>query len=151
MREGTGGPCPLRLRALVGPFQDGVQGRTERLAPGGEPVLDFGRHLGISLAVDDAGGFQAFELLSQHLLGDAGDGALEVRKALDFASEEVEKNHQLPTAFQQTQGGLDIGGGGDGGVGFRQVVLLAYFFVRTSHFRSIMAHSAWACKGVVPR
>jgi len=50
--------------------------------------------------MDDAIRFHAFELLSQHLLGNVGNGTLKIRKTHDLAAEEMKENDELPPAFQ---------------------------------------------------
>jgi hypothetical protein len=55
--------------------------------------------------------FHALQLLSQHLLGNAGNCALKVGKAHNLATEEMEENDELPSAFEQAQRCFNIGSG----------------------------------------
>jgi hypothetical protein len=50
--------------------------------------------------MDDAIRFHAFELLSQHLLGNIGNRPLQVRKPQDLAAEQMKENNQLPPALE---------------------------------------------------
>ena len=54
--------------------------------------------------------FQLAQLLGEHLLRDAGDALLQVREAQHLAVKKVEKDEQLPSAFQQAQAGLGVDG-----------------------------------------
>ena len=73
-------------------MQKGVEGGAERLAPVGEAVFDLRGDLGIEFAGDETVGLELAQLLGEHLLGDAGDEALEVGVTLDLAAEQVEED-----------------------------------------------------------
>jgi hypothetical protein len=61
-------------------------------------------------ARDDAVPLQLPKLLGQHLLRDAGNGALEVGEAQRPAAKEMEQDDQLPATLQPSDGLLDPGG-----------------------------------------
>ena len=63
---------------LLGPFQQGVQRRAERLPPLGEAVLHFRRHLRVDLSGHDAIRLHLAQLLGEHFLGDVGDEFFEM-------------------------------------------------------------------------
>ena len=65
---------------------------------------------------DDAVLLQLPELLDQHLLRHRGNRALELGKAQHATAEEMEENHQLPSAFEQLERFLDALGRGLAGV-----------------------------------
>src|ERR1700730_15557994 len=57
----------------------------------------------------------------------------------------MEQNHELPSSFQETERCFYVCGGGCGRVAFRHTYfLLTHFFVRTSHFAS-MLRNFWLC------
>jgi len=62
---------------MLGPIADGVKGADQGAAERGKGVLDHGRDDGVNLADDDAVLLEGAEGLGEHLLGDAGDLALE--------------------------------------------------------------------------
>jgi hypothetical protein len=80
----------------------------------------------------------AFQLLPQHFLRNAGNCALKVGKTHNLATEEMEENDELPSAFEQTQRRFNIGSGRGRPIALRHHTLLTYFFVRTSHYRSMV-------------
>jgi hypothetical protein len=43
------------------------------------------------------------QLLDEHLLGDRGDGAFELRETHELAVEQLEKNDKLPAAFENLE------------------------------------------------
>ncbi len=59
-------PCPVA---------DGGDGDAKGGTKGGQGVFDAGRHFGVNGAGNDAIPFQAAQVLGQHFLGDAFDGA----------------------------------------------------------------------------
>src|ERR1700682_2957421 len=57
----------------------------------------------------------------------------------------MEQSHELPSSFQETERCFYVCGGGCGRVAFRHTYfLLTHFFVRTSHFAS-MLRNFWLC------
>src|SRR6202030_1951460 len=98
-------------RTPVCPFENCIQSWTERLAPFGQSVLTFGGAWGYAGAMHNAVGLHAFPLLPQHCLCNAGDFTLKVGKTHNFATEEMEENDELPSAFEQAQGCFNIGSG----------------------------------------
>jgi hypothetical protein len=48
------------------------------------------------------------ELLGQHLLRNPGDQFLEIRVALYFSIEQMEKDDQFPSTFQQSKNFLSV-------------------------------------------
>jgi hypothetical protein len=59
----------------------------------------------------DAISLHALQLLPQHLLRNAGNCALKVRKTHNLGPEEMGENDELPSAFEQTQRCFNIGSG----------------------------------------
>src|SRR5260370_40750873 len=88
-----------------------MQRWTERLAPVGQSVLHLRWNLGVCGAMHYAVGLHAFQLLPQHLLRNVGNCALKIRKTHNLATEEMEKNDELPSAFEQSQRGFNISRG----------------------------------------
>jgi hypothetical protein len=99
-----------RCRLLLGPSQELVESRTERLAPLREVVLDLRRDFRVHNPRDDAVSLQLPKLLGQHLLRDARNRALEVGEAQGLTAEEVEEDHELPATIHPSNGLLDPGG-----------------------------------------
>jgi hypothetical protein len=95
---------------LLGPSQELVESRTERLSPVREAVLDLRRDFSVHSARDDAVALQLPKLLRQHLLRDARNRALEVGEAQRLAAEEMEEDDELPATIQPSDGLLDPGG-----------------------------------------
>src|SRR2546430_14076406 len=92
----------------------------------------------------------AFQLLPQHLLRNAGDCALKIRKTHNLATEEMETNNELPSAFEKAQRCFDISSGRGRRIALRHSILLTYFFVRASHYRSMVKNSYHCSHGGVP-
>src|SRR6266852_931028 len=136
--DGTDHRTPSVFRASICPFQDCIQRWTERLSTFGQSVFHLRWNLGICGAIHNAVGLHAFQLLPQHLLCDAGNCALKVGKTHNLAPEEMKENDELPSAFEQTQRCFNIGSGRGGCVALRHLASLTYFFVRTSHYRSLV-------------
>jgi hypothetical protein len=63
-------------------------------------------------APDDAISFHLAQLLNQHLFGHSGDRAAQLGKAPDVSAEEMEQDHELPSAFENAQHALDAFRGG---------------------------------------
>src|SRR4029453_18379622 len=94
VRTAWGRGLPLR------PREELVERRTEGLAPLGQVVLDLWRHLWVDDPRNDAVALELPKLLDQHLLRDGRNRALEIREAQLPAPEEMEQDHELPSAFQ---------------------------------------------------
>src|SRR5690606_1575123 len=62
----------LASQSLSAPFTEGAESFVERRARFGEGVLDLRRHLRVDLTVDEAVGLHLTQVLSEHLLADAG-------------------------------------------------------------------------------
>ena len=58
-------------------------------------------------SLDQFAFLQSTQLLRQHTLRDAGDGAFEFREAPDRAREETVQNNDLPFAFEDAESSLD--------------------------------------------
>ena len=97
-------------RLLLGPSQELVERRTERLSPLCEVILDLRRDFSVHDARDDAVFLQLPKLLGQHLLRDARNRALEVGEAQRLAAKQMEEDDQLPATLQPSDGLLDPGG-----------------------------------------
>ena len=95
---------------MLSPSQQSVERRAERLSPLGEVIFDLRRNCGVHDSCDDAVLLQLTKLLSQHLLGDARDRALQVGEAQRLAAEEMKENHELPATLQHSEGVLDPDG-----------------------------------------
>jgi hypothetical protein len=52
------------------------------------------------------------QLLRKHLLRDTGDGSLEIREPKHLAAEEMEQDHEVPSALEDADGPVDAGRGG---------------------------------------
>ena len=113
-------PFDLELGAGIGstdtahlrPFEQGVERRAKRLAPGREAILHFRRHLIVNDSPHDPIGFQLAELLREHLLRDPRYRALQVGEAQNLAAEQMEQDQQLPPAFDELERLLDAVRGG---------------------------------------
>jgi len=99
-----------RRRLLLGPSQEFVESRTERLPPLREAILDFRRDFSVHNARHDAVSLQLPKLLGQHLLRDARNRALEVGETERLAAKEMEEDDELPATIQPSDGLLDPGG-----------------------------------------
>ena len=95
---------------MLGPSQEFVERRTERLPPLREVILDLRRDFSVHNARDDAVPLQLPKLLGQHLLRDARNRALEVGEAQRLAAKEMEEDDELPATIQLSDGLLDPGG-----------------------------------------
>src|SRR4051812_4433514 len=87
-------PIREQLRPLVGPRQNGVERRAEGLTPRREAVLHPRWYLGIDRPYHDAVGLQTAQLLPEHLLGDGGYGALQIREAHHLAPKEMKRSEE---------------------------------------------------------
>jgi hypothetical protein len=99
-----------RRRLLLGPSQEFVESRTERLPPLREAILDFRRDFSVHNARNDAVSLQLPKLLGQHLLRDARNRALELGEAQRLAAKEMKEDDELPATVQPSDGLLDPGG-----------------------------------------
>jgi hypothetical protein len=105
-----------RRRLSLGPRQEFVERRTERLPPLREVILDLRRDLSVHNARHDAVPLQLPKLLGQHLLRDARNRALEVGEAQRLTAKEMEEDDELPATIQLSNGLLDPSGGRRGRV-----------------------------------
>ena len=102
------------LLAQRRPFQQGVECWTESLAPIGQPVFDLGRHLMVDDSPHHAVVFHLAKLLDQHLLGNCGNGPLQLRESQDVPAEQMEEDQELPPALEDLERLLHVPRGGDG-------------------------------------
>jgi hypothetical protein len=58
-------------------------------------------------APHEAIGFHLTQLLGEHLLGDGGDRALQIREAPHLAAEEMKQDHQFPAPLENPEHVLD--------------------------------------------
>jgi hypothetical protein len=90
-----------------GPSEQGIEHRTQGLTPVREAVLHLRRNLRVRDPSHHAVSLHLPELLAQHLLRYGGYRSLQLREALDLASEELEQDHQLPPTLEELQCCLD--------------------------------------------
>lgn len=91
---------------LFAPGFDALEHRPERLADGGQGILDPGRHFGEDFPVDEPFGFEGFELVRQRGVGD-DDLLLELIEALRPFGELLQ-NQNRPFAGEELLG-RDVG------------------------------------------
>ena len=109
--------CRLVLRNSeaifqIYPLQQRVQCWTQSLPPLRETVFDLGWHLVMNEAAYDPIPLHLSKLLNQHLFGHSGDRAPQLGKAPDVTAEEMEQDHELPSAFENAQHAFDALRGG---------------------------------------
>jgi len=127
----TSPPCSHVLPA-VGPLQNRVQCRTQRLTPWRETVFHSGRHFRIGLTDDDAIRLHSAKLLAKHLLRDIRNCALQIGKAQHFATEQMKEYDEFPASFENAKGCFHVLGGRQWRIFFGHTfTLVAYFPVRT--------------------
>jgi hypothetical protein len=89
-------PCVAVVSALllsqIGPLQDGVQRRTECLAPRRETVFHLRRYLGVDFAHDNPVSLHLTELLAEHLLRDVRNRSLQIREAQHLAPKQMKQD-----------------------------------------------------------
>ena len=101
------------LIALGGPFEKRIESRAKCLTPVGQAVFDLGRDLMMNDAANDPVGFHLAKLLDQHLLRDRRDRALQLGESKHLSAKQMEKDHELPSPFQNLERLLDAARSGD--------------------------------------
>ena len=125
-------PTCSHVLPAVGPLQNRVQCRTQRLTPWRETVFHSGRHFRIGLTDDDAIRLHSAKLLAKHLLRDIRNCALQIGKAQHFATEQMKEYDEFPASFENAKGCFHVLGGRQWRIFFGHTfTLVAYFPVRT--------------------
>jgi hypothetical protein len=74
----------------------------------GQTVLDARRNLSVSGAAHQAVALERSQLLGEHLRGDTGESALEIREAARLSLEEQKDDVELPAAAEPLESGSDV-------------------------------------------
>ena len=97
--------CSPLFLIIHAPVQHCVENGLETFAQVGEAVLDTRRHFGVHFAVHEAIFFHGAQLLRQHFLRNAADGALELAEAFR-AIHQIAQNEHLPFVADEQKRGL---------------------------------------------
>src|SRR5260370_20118977 len=120
------------LVSELGPLQDCVQCRTQRLTPRGETVFHPRWHFRIGLTHDDAISLHSTKLLAKHLLRDIRDRTLQIGKAQHLATEQMKEYDKFPASFENAKGCFHVLCGRQWRIFFGHTFAsVAYFPVRT--------------------
>src|SRR5947207_2733706 len=92
----------------TGPSPELIDGGTQLEPPVRQAVLDAGWNLRVSRSSYGAVAFEFPQLLDEHLLGDSGDSALQMREPHHGADAQVNEDAQLPTPLDDLEGLLGL-------------------------------------------
>jgi hypothetical protein len=95
------------------PFQERVERWAQGLPPIRQTILHFRRHLMMDDPPHNPVVLHLAKLLDQHLLRDRWYRPFQIGKSKHVSTEQMEKDHELPSAFQNLERLLDSAGSGD--------------------------------------